>query len=155
MRVSILFYVTSECFTCNLPYFSFALDPLWPSTKRISLVTTRYVSPPGVCTYISICAMMHHVNTGEAVMTNNEVWYFPARHHEVISTSERVSMSSLIWTLGRPWWPPTECEITWVVTTRSIVPILERTCKSIICLIICIIWRLGGLWWPAIKFDVF
>ena len=35
-----------------------------------SLVTTRFIAPWGECTHISLCAMMHHMDTGEAVVTS-------------------------------------------------------------------------------------
>ena len=42
-------------------------------------------SYPGVCLCIWISAMMHHVHTGEAVVTRPKIDIFWACHHEAYS----------------------------------------------------------------------
>ena len=41
--------------------------------KMHTMVTTRFITPPGGYAYISIDAIMHHEDTEEAVVTNNEI----------------------------------------------------------------------------------
>ena len=43
------------------------------ATKCIFFAIRRTILVPEVCPYISICAMMHHVHTGEAMVTSNKI----------------------------------------------------------------------------------
>ena len=50
--------------------------------KMYLFVIRRNVLVPGVCLCIGIGAMMHHVHTGEAVVTSDKIGHFLACHHE-------------------------------------------------------------------------
>ena len=43
------------------------------ATKRIFFVIRWTVFVPGVCPCISICAMMHHMHTGEVAVTSDKI----------------------------------------------------------------------------------
>ena len=43
------------------------------ATKHIFLVIRRTVLVSGVYSYIGICAVMHHMHTGKAVVTSDEI----------------------------------------------------------------------------------
>ena len=49
--------------------------------KTHLLITTRYAPPPGGCTCISICAMIHHMDTRVTVVTRNKICHLLAGHH--------------------------------------------------------------------------
>ena len=60
--------------------------------------------------YFILSSMMRHMDTGEAVVTNDKLDYCIAGHHEACSSSRRVCIHwylywiryiNLIWTLGQ------------------------------------------------------
>ena len=58
----------------------------------------RQLPGPGVCLCIRISAMMHHVHTGEAVVTRPKIDIFWACHHEAYSALRTIRMlTKLCW----------------------------------------------------------
>ena len=51
--------------------------------------------------------------------------------------ASKIVLVSLVWTLGNPWCPAMECEITRVITTWHITHILECKFISIFITIMC------------------
>ena len=49
---------------------------IWATSKCIFFTIRRLVIGPGACLYIRISAMMHHVHTGEAVVTTQKIDIF-------------------------------------------------------------------------------
>ena len=70
--------------------------------------------------------------------------------------ASEIVLVNLAWTLGSPWRPVRECEITRVITTRCITLILECTYKSICDIILCHIDTRENFQWMAkcIIFDI-
>ena len=58
----------------------------------------KVATNPGVCLCIGISAMMHHVHTGEAVVTRPKIDIFWACHHEAYSALRTIRMlTKLCW----------------------------------------------------------
>ena len=131
---------------------------IWSETKRIIFAIRRTILVPGVCPcirirsiYDALCAHRRghgdkHKNwhfllvTTKLIVPSGQyicIWNIrPIGSQEGVYASETVSVS-LAWTLGSPWWPETQCEITRVITTRRITLVLECTYTSICNIIMC------------------
>ena len=97
---------------------------------HIVFVTTRSVPPLARREYMhQFCALIRYMDTRVATLTSNKIGHFLAGHRETYSTPRKlgvyaseIALISLMWILGSPWRPVTQCEITQPVTKRSRAP---------------------------------
>ena len=79
-------------------YIYWLLGEILVDIKMHVFAIRRYLPGPGVCLCIWISAMMHHVHTGEAVVTRPKIDIFWTCHHEAYSALRTIRMfTKLCW----------------------------------------------------------